>query len=347
MLLANYYSQREKKQLQTENENGRIRFLLPKLHIFWQKGFLQAETMDEFDNARQDEEVSPDENTINQMPDFYDGNYLNGKPAGTGWLDYIYTVKLNEMLDIEKYEMVQVWEEAEHKQLLDTGNVFDPTEKGLAWNNVFGDYNLWCRMKKTYDTDFQISSICLDENYPIFEIPGNVIAEISKDSFRAAYIRKKVLEKDTDIKIHINYECNEQLGVLPIILFQVKEYILENRPDFFMNQMKTVYHISDDGDILYHYDKANDSWSEVDKVKAEMIEISKTRFSDEFLKKIKQVTNNEENNIRFHWWAYQNGKLLEEDYKNTLSVKMYKSALELLGDDFKNAYKKLIGFLPY
>ncbi len=145
--------------------------------------------------------IRVDTEKIDQVSNFYSEKYLTEKPEKVSWLEYIYIIKLNEMLNVKKYELVKVWEEAELEKKL----IFDTYEKSFADKHAFGDYNLWMLIKDNFLNDTNGLKIeCKITNNEYIDIADKVIREIKNETlFRDSRIRKEILERKTTFNINI------------------------------------------------------------------------------------------------------------------------------------------------
>lgn len=344
ILLAKYYQEQEDKCIQ--DENAMVRFWLQKLHSLWKEGYLQTdllETLEEFGENSNDDTIANNCKT-EKFLDFFSREYLSRRPETiNSWLEYIYIIKLNEMLDVKRYELVKRWEEAEFDCLRESEGVFEQKDKQLGKERTFGNYDLWKKINSAYvdspitPIEFQIG----DGN----NIESDIIDKINEADFKTSRIRKEVLCKDTSVNISIACENSKS------IMSAIREYVMEN-PAFFVNKISALYYISSDnnGRTLYLYDENQKIWTSVNKVRIGIIEINTQDFVEQFWKLLEKKTNTSSNTIRFNWWAYRNEKMLEEKYKLTLNPKMFDESLEVLSnevDEFKQVYKKLMGVLPH
>ena len=345
LLLAAHYERKES----TSNieKDVKIRFFIQKLHCLWEKGYLQADLLETVDGFYEinNEKSNVNNDLIQKNLNFFSAEYLAKKPETiSSWLEYIYIIKLNEMLNVKKYELVKIWEETEKAKLISSDEVFTSELKQLAERRTFGDYNLWKRINDMYGSGFEKTSI-------EFEITNgksveNVVVEKIEDKYiKASRVRKIVLNQDTSINISI--AC----GNNPFIMPEIRNYVLNN-PDPFIKQLSDLYYIysNDDAKMLYLYDENQKNWICADKIKIGIIEINKEDFTNQFWKSLTNKVDTRKNSIQFNWWAYKNGKMSEEIYKETLKPEMFDESLSILSDevnDFKETYKQLIGVLPH
>lgn len=324
IMLANHYNENNEN-----NENNMICFFLKKLHCLWQNGYLQVDLWNEKENL-----------------DFFSDKYLSEKPDWiSSWIEYIYIIKLNEMLNVKTYELVEVWEETE-KKLLENEEIFEKGEKELAKERCFGDYNLWKKFNGTYGSR---SAEILIEKSDDDNIVSDITSKITEDDYVASRMRKKVLNQDTTVEIKIDYKNNED------VKSTVKNYIIseisQKQVDF-LKYLSGEYYIfnSDEEKHLYKYDEKKYIWEEVQGINIGDFEISFDAFKNKDSvcesKEFKKV----DNSIRFHWWAYNTNLISEEVYNDKLNHNMYDTALKLLDNDkdkFREVYKKLKGILPH
>lgn len=339
--LSEYYQERE-------NKTEMLKFMLQKFHTFWKEGFLQTELLKNIDGfyTIDNNIIRVDTEKIDQVSNFYSEKYLTEKPEKVSWLEYIYIIKLNEMLNVKKYELVKVWEEVELEKKL----IFDTYEKSFADKHAFGDYNLWMLIKDNFLNDTNGLKIeCKITNNEYIDIADKVIREIKNETlFRDSRIRKEILERKTTF--NINIACYDNFYIKDAI----KKYILENAPQECMNSIKNKYYLVEyeNGNyLLFEYKSELNKWEFAQMVEIGIVNIWNSEFSEKFYKELKRITNNNiENIVCFNWWAYNEKIITEEQYKNTLNEKMYDIALRKLNknvEEFKFEYKKLIGILPH
>ena len=313
------------------------------------EGFLQAELIENIEGfyTTNNDIVTVDNNKAANVRNFYSEYYLTEKPKWISWYEYLYNIKLNEMLDVKRYELVKIWEYAEYKKLLEEKTIFELHEKKMAYKNAFGDYNLWSQIKKNFSNDTEPSEIYCGMQFGV-NISDRIISEIKNNTlFIYSRIRRKILEQETTFNINIessdNFDINEA----------IKKYILENTPYEVMDSIKNQYYFDKDTDYLYEYKSGSDKWERREIVKAGKIAIPITEFTEKFRIELKKITNdiknNTENIIRFNWWAYNEKIIDEKDYKQTLNDIIYDKALKVLNDTekFKTEYYNLFGLLPH
>ena len=103
------------------SDSDRFQFLLKKFHAYWEEGYLPVDL------------------DLTEQEDYFSEGYLQRKPEELKWIEYLYTVKLSEMLDVASYEWIRDWEKEEYKNRRE----FKWEHKRVAKERYGGDYNLW------------------------------------------------------------------------------------------------------------------------------------------------------------------------------------------------------------
>lgn len=310
----NYWiSLAEKKSSNAEQESDMICFLLPKLHCLWQYGYLQVDLLEIVDEFNEEE--------LKEYLDFFSEKYLEEKSEKiSSWLEYIYIIKLNEMRDVKKYKLVQIWEEAEKTLLTEQKEIFTSNEKKLAKERAFGDYNLWKKINDKYGRIDSIKPIEITKTEGD-NIADDIAEKIQEKDYMASRIRKKILDQSTEVHVTINYKDNQTIKNL------VKTYV-EGNLGIFAECWKEKYskkYYSNDNETLYKLQDDNNNWAEVDCVKLGDFEIKKDNLpklppEDSYWNKMKQTGNYYNNFILFNWWAYYNKIISADDYKTVVNM---------------------------
>ena len=329
ILLSVYY---EKVKKQTEA----VKYILQKCHSYWNEGYLRVELLVEFfGNKDIDKEVC----------DYHSEKYLDEnviKKDGeneVSWIDYIYTVKLNQMLDAKKYELIKEWEIEEFKRK----EIFKQWYKKIAKFNVFRDYKLSAYLADYLDENTTQNAISFDLAADT-DVADEIVKRLTAEKLKKSRMRKIILERETTRDILVTYKDNEEMKEA------VKKYLVDKAPKELMDEIKEKYYIKADDFIELYKLADNNEWQKVESINIGCITIFLDEVSEEFRNKIKGLENKTEYIIKFNWWEYKTGKLSEDEYKEKLNAKMYDEALEILGDDavdFKSVYKELIGVLPH
>ena len=327
ILLSVYY---EKVKKQTEA----VKYILQKCHTYWDKGYLQVELLAELFGYKEiDKEVC----------DYYSEEYLNkNKINEVSWIEFIYTVKLNQMLDSKKSELIMGWEGKEYDRLCKDelhNNEFKPRDKKLAYIKTFKDYGLWEFLNEDSNQDTMQFEMVTGT-----DVADEIIKRLTMEDLKKSRMRKIILEEDTSSDISITYKNNEEIKEA------VKKYLVDKASKELMDEIKEKYYIKADDFIELYKLADNNEWQKAESINIGCITIFLDEVSEEFKNKIKGLENKPEFIIKFNWWEYKTGKLSEDKYKEKLNAKMYDKALEILGDDavnFKSVYKELIGVLPH
>ena len=346
ILLSVYY---EKVKKQTEA----VKYILQKCHTYWDKGYLQVELLAELFGYKEiDKEVC----------DYYSEEYLNkNKINEVSWIEFIYTVKLNQMLDSKKSELIMGWEAKEYDRLRKDelhNNEFKPRDKKLAYIKTFKDYGLWEFLNEDSNQDTmqfemvtgtdvadEIIKRLTFEMVTGTDVADKIVKKLTIEELKKTRMRKIILEEDTSSDISITYKNNEEIKEA------VKKYLVDKAPKELMDEIKEKYYIKANDNFIELYEPIeNNKWAKIEVINIGCIALSLDEVSEEFRNKIKGLENKTECIIKFNWWEYKTGKLSEDKYKEKLNAKMYDKALEILGDDavdFKSVYKELIGVLPH
>lgn len=325
-------------------QSDRIKFLLQKYHSFWEAGFLQSELI----NTKKSE---GDKGVVdNDVCNYYSKDYLTQKPDDISWLEYIYIVKLNEMSNMRVYGLVKVWEEHEYKKLLDDATIFDAEEKRRAYGHAFGSYNLWKDIEENYEhISCEIEPFEKEQG---MQISDDVLSKVKEKDIENSYIRKIVLEKETDMNITIDYKKNDEVITL------VKNFIMSKLPGEFNAKIKERYYIRkyNNEDKLYVLENAEENvWNETDRIRIEGFIIEKCEFNKEFSSKLVEITKNTDTEIRFLLWAFfeNRGDVDNETCETLFTDKMYDkilklcSSLENLKVKYKEEFQKRNGYQPH
>ena len=330
IILWSVYYEKAKKQTEA------VKYILQKGHSYRNEGYLRVELLVEFfGNKDIDKEVC----------DYHSEKYLDEnviKKDGeneVSWIDYIYTVKLNQMLDAKKYELIKEWEIEEFKRK----EIFKQWYKKIAKFNVFRDYKLSAYLADYLDENTTQNAISFDLAADT-DVADEIVKRLTAEKLKKSRMRKIILERETKRDILVTYKDNEEMKEA------VKKYLVDKAPKELMDEIKEKYYIKADDFIELYKLADNNEWQKVESINIGCITIFLDEVSEEFRNKIKGLENKTEYIIKFHWWEYKTGKLSEDEYKEKLNAKMYDEALEILGDDavdFKSVYKELIGVLPH
>lgn len=330
IILWSVYYEKAKKQTEA------VKYILQKCHSYWNEGYLRVELLVEFfGNKDIDKEVC----------DYHSEKYLDEnviKKDGeneVSWIDYIYTVKLNQMLDAKKYELIKEWEIEEFKRK----EIFKQWYKKIAKFNVFRDYKLSAYLADYLDENTTQNAISFDLAADT-DVADEIVKRLTAEELKKSRMRKIILERETTRDILVTYKNNEEIKET------VKKYLVDKAPKELMDEIKEKYYIKADDFIELYKLADNNEWQKAESINIGCITIFLDEVSEEFRNKIKGLENKTECIIKFNWWEYKTGKLSEDGYKEKLNDNMYDKALEILGDDavdFKSVYKELIGVLPH
>lgn len=310
-----------------------IKYILQRCHTYWEEGCLQAELFEQlFDGI--DKEIG----------DYYSEKYLNKNGIDeVSWIEFIYTVKLNQMLDVKKCELIMEWEAEELKYIKDN-QIFSLWYKKIAESNTFRDYKLLKHLWEFLNEDSNQDTMPF-EMVTGTDVADEIIKRLTMENLKKSRMRKIILEEDTSSDISITYKNNEEIKEA------VKKYLVDKAPKELMDEIKEKYYIKANDNFIELYEPIdNNKWAKVEVIKIGCIALSLDEVQEEFKNKLKGLDNKPECTIKFNWWEYKTGKLSEDKYKEKLNAKMYDKALEILGDDvvdFKSVYKELIGVLPH
>jgi len=331
-----------------------VKFLLEKYHILWEESFLEAELLNK-DFYKRNFGIEIEEEEINNLYNFYSKKYLskefleqkNQEIDSMSWIKYIYTVKLNQMINVEEYKLIKVWENEEYKN-----KIFESKEEELAKKNTFGDYNLWNTLDKEYE-DYTRNRIELEIKTGT-ELLNNVLSSVEEDDIKISYLGKKVLEKEKEFDISINYENNTEM------INGVTQYIIDNITSFkdeLKKNMKNEYFVN--SNVLYIKDTDSNTWKEAESIKADKIEIKKDKkdkkdkdqFTKEFIEEIKKLVNSEESKFRFCWWFVNKNNNCDSflevcGKKEDVCREVLKALPKSDKENFIEKYKSRFGYFP-
>lgn len=320
------------------DDTDMIKFMLQRYHTYWNEGYLQFETVEYMKACYSDE--SKKDNSIGDIYNYFSENYLSKKPEEISWLEFIYTVKLNEMIDVKQYELVKMWEHAEYEK----DPMFSSEEKAIARDNAFGDYGLWSYVKTFCgNNDEQNIAFKMDSG---IDIADEIVKNLTAGDVWKSRMRKLILQEKTLRNISVEYTYNAKIKE------NVRQYVVDKMPKAFMNKIKEIYYIKTEENVfeLYQYKVKENEWERKNSLSLGCITISMDNLTERFIAEIKKLGNSQENIIRFNWWAYKTNKINEDTYGQSLNDSMYNAALRILKDEaeeFKEEYKKIVGYLPY
>lgn len=340
MFLTDYYQKKEKSSNSNRfTESDMVKFILQKYHTYWNDGYLQSELIENMEGF-----FYVDKDKVITVCNYYSEEYLCKKPESINWLEYIYTIKLNEMLNNKIYDLVIIWENVEYENLKNDREIFTENEKKLSRDTAYGDYNLWSCVKSSYEkyTPQEVTFDMDNEKSIINEI----VTRYTEENMIYSRIKKMVLQQETSLNVSIGYTNDSK------IVKEVNKYIISEMPKVFIDKIIEKYYIkAEESELaLYEYNNGTSVWGAVDSITIGCITIPMSNLPEKFVTKVKALGNRQENIIRFDWYEYNAQKLSDEAYKQKLNDRMYDCAIKILDnekDTFIEIYKRLVGYLPH
>ncbi len=279
-----------------------IQFLLQKYHSYWEKGYLEAY------EAEASSEL-----------DYYSEEYLKTKPEDMEWIDYIFTIKLNEMLDERRYEFVKEWEKAEYAK----AELFHEEERRTGGEKFQGNYFLWKYAVEKLKNGGCELTVRLSSGA---DVSSSVLKEVPDEWLKLSRLQKMIWGEESRISITINCQDNQD------IYGKIKEHIWAD-PDKrlrkrLLEKIQETYYIGNHPGHLeiFGCDPGRKSWRQISSIEIGRINIAVKEMPDEFKKQLIEEGSNLENMIRYFWsirdhmdfdtWL-RNWFVCKEDYYNS------------------------------
>lgn len=324
-------------------EGDIIKFLLTKFHTAYEEKYLEAALLDD---------------KVIEDYDYYSKDHLNGNGSEVfDTLEWIYTIKLNEQLDTEKYAKVREWESREYRINYPIEITDEQKQKG---KNLFeGDLLLMEHWNTAQNIDLPAISVTLSGT----ECEKQVVEALESAHLKKAALNNAI-QQNIKANIKLSFAGNSEIKEM------VKNRLLSSQPTTFKKllcQFETLadYYIEDKGNDEthdWHAYKLSDmstfnEITEVTEIVIGAISVGVTEFKSEFMSILKEYFD-ELNDVRYHLLCYLrdgDSVKLKAWIRATNQPDMpgnYKKACELLkqNEAFREQYKILfreaIGYLP-
>ena len=292
------------------SETEVVKFLLQKYHTYWENGYLETDTIEylhacNFSNNDNYNEVKiqSDNCKFEDSYDFFSSCYLNEnikeKCKISKWIDYVYIIKLEEMLDAEKYDKVKVWEMIE----LDNQKLFEDDDKKIANNKFCGNYYLWNYLNSYKDGEINVK-FDVDDKFNEENIYNEIINRVdyendADNSLLKICLYNNMLDKGKKCNIDIRFN-NQRIEKY------VCDYYIEllNKRDYkSMNYIKDKYLCFENGEgyDIYEYNNDNQVWIKTDKIEVGCLIINVNQIGDGVKKDLYE--NNDKNNLICYQWC--------------------------------------------
>jgi len=338
-----------------------IKYLLGKYHVQWEQGYLEADTLGTIPGfySIYDDCVSGYENKIENALNYFDETYLcdlnlvdkndediseKNQKMSVNWIEYIYSTKINERLNVELYDKVKDWEDAENKK--DDFSEFTIEDKRLAWEKFDGNYQMFIYYKDritAFEQDEKLSEINLDTGIEVISKVLNVLPENLMKLSRM----KNMNEPDKEVKCQISLNFKDNLDIIK----NIKEYVNDNKSSqvtkAIVEEIVKEYYFANVNNTTSFY-----KWDEIDKHYTQILEINIGQIileSQKLSALLSDKKNTNENLLKYVWTTRQ-GNNKEEWLEKNLQIIGYDSALNILNfaqDDVKIKWKKYYKILPH
>ena len=336
-----------------------IEFLLKKYHMQWEKGYLESYSLV---NILENQE---NQGTIDKLLNYFDKMYLSSsnipdnqetidKPCNyldNEWFEYIYTVKINERLNIELYDKVKDWEDLEYKEKI----MFSSDEKKLAWEKFDGS----CEMFKYYndrikELEKDTSLECkIDSGCEVNKKLIDVMKERHLKLFRIKYMNSntnKTIYEDLsenskeDCSIQLDYSSN--IEIYNKICDKIHSSSSSTLVNKIAEEIKENYYFDRSGDRIVFYKWSEDAHN-YDLV--EEVEIGSFKINEDCLhilyKTLDKQKNTNKNKLRYMWTTCE-----EKWLKDNLKILGYDEVLKILdfcSEDVKEKWREYYDVLPH
>lgn len=336
------------KKNNATNEDEIIRFLIKKCHNYFEDGYLEADTLDSIPLfcKKENKQNIPDQNKKACALNFFAKDYLNENLFNTGednsnWLEYIYSVKLWERLNIELYDQVKEWEKKE----LENKNIFDTDKKILAKKYLNGNYYLFENYEKMIDVDNNIvCKITESQSNPI--LSQIVLTTTSPEQLKLLQSIKQIVKQETEFKVTMDFSENSCFSK------KIVDYIISNQDSEltkkFVEDLSENYYFSKEKDVFVFWKWNNENYSFDKLSNQDSINCGKIYISiqqvQEATPKFKELLNNTNNNLIKYVWTTYDGDDKEKWLNNNLKKLEYKEVSKILSFDKDNLQKKWEGW---
>lgn len=343
--LARYIKQLAKEKNPDLKEDGIIRYLMEKYHILWEKGYLETNTLNAMFLSFGKEE------TIDAALDYFDKCYLkdelfkskeNNKEAiRLNWLEYIYSVKLCERLNIELYDKVKKWEDEEQSK--GQSMSLEDRDRKLAKDYLDGNYSLYKQYTEMLKGNMKIEcNVSSDATDASFDLPKLVLSTANEEQLKL-FVAKKVIEAN-EVKFNVTVNFKNSKNINNVIIRFIVDNPESNLTKAFIKEVVDSYYWQKVGSS----EKSSDvklqlwKWNDTDKKYCALEENGNIELGDfcfkvsEFQKLRDKLEKNTDNNqLRFDWTTREEENDKEERLKNDLRIVGYDEAKNVLWFDKK------------
>lgn len=320
--LANKKGEGNSNNIDGKSQNSEIiKFLLKKYHTFWEGGYFETETIEYMNSCKDISENQNDnlenqiDNSIEKEYDYFSENYLTKKPDYIkDWIEYIYIIKLEEMLNIKEYDNVKVWEKYE----FEGKKVFENKDKRIAIEKLNGNYYLW-NFLNDFISKNEFKSIGLDINNnlnTINELNYEIINSINDDGVLNICLFDNVFNEKSKFDIKIDFTQNESVKE------EVYKYIVDLLNNFNKEVVEKVVNKylcfkNSDSYVMYRFNKENKNWEETNLIDIGNIIIKVEDIKQEIKEKLS--SNNDIKNIICYYWLKDPDECIENAINNKIS----------------------------
>ena len=332
----------KKNQTEKLSEGDIIKFLLTKFHTVYEERYLEAAILDDADMEKHD---------------YYSENHLKGIESFDP-LEWIYTIKLNERLDTEKFAKVREWEMREYNLKSMVEITDEQKQKG---KNLFeGDLLLMEHWDKAQDIILPMISVELKKDK---DCEMHVVKALEDIHLKKARLNNAI-QQNTKADIKLSFADNLEIKEM------VKKRLLDSQPTIskkLLDQFEKLayYYIEDKGNGETHdwhayklSDKITaDGIIDVTEIDIGAISVGVTEFSAEFMRILKEYFEGR-NDVRYHLLCYlcdKDSDKLKAWIKDTNKPEMpgnYPEVCELLKQDeqsweeYKTCFLDATHYLP-
>lgn len=316
------------------------KFLLVKFHTLYEHGYLECDILEDYTKH-----------------DYYSKDHLIPDDESFSPLEWIYTIKLSERLDVEQFAKVREWE-AEDYSLELTGKItIDRKQMGKEFFD--GDFQLLSHWEKA--RDYILPEICIEMNSGT-DCENQAVAALTSEHLKKARL-ENIVGQNMSTKTSLKFADNSE------IMDKVKSRLLGTKPDDFkkiLNQIITLadYYIEDSGNgttHVWHIFQLSDiiepcEITEVTEIIIGVLKVGVNELSDELMIILSEYCD-KINDARYHWLRYlqdnDSVKLKKRICASYQSDNDYfiraKSLLEHNAnywEKFREIFKEATGFLP-
>lgn len=352
-------------------ESSIIKYLLRKYHTQWQYGYLESNTLSNV------VDFGDDASNIKKFLNYFDDKYLddpyeleNNKDENekkekneekekkeVDWLEYIYTVKINQRLNIHLYDKVKEWESEEKKDSTSEYLPFSTYQKRLANEKLDGNFHLFSyydnKTNKLKNNSLEVKfNLCNND-----DIVKCIINELTVDNLKI-YRMLSMNEPSEKVKCKVSADYSNNYNVYNLIKLHIMEV---QKPDkltnSIINEIVKNYYVDIDSNNNFSYYEWEEDRLEYTLVNE--VSIGSFKLETDQLKNIFSITENKttveninrnENLLRYLWTKSPDVSDKEENLKKVLEKIEYDEVLRIISFDqenLKSKWKKYYGALPH